>query len=138
MCTYEQPGYNWHQIMSNQLLFSCLDVSIVRETVLRGCLNIPFHYSRAKGVWCASVISMITKYRSDRRSDRNALEWESKFTLELNTANNTNYIKKCFKQKLFRIKLLKTKKITSPISLSPPEIELRDPKYCHFRNIKMY
>ncbi len=34
----------------------------------------------------------------------NALEWASKFTLRLNAANNTNYIKKCFKQKLFRVK----------------------------------
>ncbi len=31
------------------------------------------------------------------------LEWESKFTLGLNAAKNTNFIKKGFKWKLFRI-----------------------------------
>ncbi len=34
----------------------------------------------------------------------NALEWESKFTLGLNTAKNTDYIEKCFKQNLHNIK----------------------------------
>ncbi len=33
----------------------------------------------------------------------NALEWESGFTLELNVAKSTNYIEKCFNQKLFKI-----------------------------------
>ncbi len=34
----------------------------------------------------------------------NALKWESIFTLGLNAAKSTNYIEKCFKQKLLRIK----------------------------------
>ncbi len=33
-----------------------------------------------------------------------------KFTLVLNTAKNTDYIEKCFKQKLHRIKFPKKKK----------------------------
>ncbi len=32
-----------------------------------------------------------------------ALEWKSRFTLELNVAKNTDYIEKCFKQKLYKI-----------------------------------
>ncbi len=31
-------------------------------------------------------------------------EWESRFTLMRNTAKNIDYIEKCFKQKLCRIK----------------------------------
>ncbi len=34
----------------------------------------------------------------------NALEWESRFTLGPNATKNIKDIKKCFKQKLFRIK----------------------------------
>ncbi len=34
----------------------------------------------------------------------NALEYESRFTSGLNTTKNTRDVKKCFKQKLFRIK----------------------------------
>ncbi len=34
----------------------------------------------------------------------NALEWVSRFTVGLKVANNTDFIKKCFKQKLFTIK----------------------------------
>ncbi len=34
----------------------------------------------------------------------NVLEWEGRFTLGLNAEENTNYLKKSFKQKLFRIK----------------------------------
>ncbi len=34
----------------------------------------------------------------------NALDWESKFTLGLNTTKNINYIEKWFKEKLCRIK----------------------------------
>ncbi len=30
--------------------------------------------------------------------------WESRYTFRQNTAKNTDYIKKCFKHKLFRIK----------------------------------
>ncbi len=31
----------------------------------------------------------------------NALKWENRITLGLYVATNTNYIKKCFKKKLF-------------------------------------
>ncbi len=34
----------------------------------------------------------------------NVLEWESRFTLGLNAAENIDYLKISFKQKLFRIK----------------------------------
>ncbi len=34
----------------------------------------------------------------------NVLEWESRFTLELNAAKNTVYVKISFKQKWFKIK----------------------------------
>ncbi len=37
----------------------------------------------------------------------NTLEWESRFTLGLNTVKNTDYIKNCLKQKLCRIKFPK-------------------------------
>ncbi len=53
-------------------------------------------YSGVKGVWCKSVTSMITKCWSDHRSDHNLLEWECRFTLGLNAATNTAYIKNCF------------------------------------------
>ncbi len=35
---------------------------------------------------------------------RNRQEWESKFTLTLNTAKNIDYIEKCFEQKLSILK----------------------------------
>ncbi len=53
-------------------------------------------------MWCASVTSMITECGSDYRSDRNVLERGSRFILGLNASKNTDYIKKCSKQKLFR------------------------------------
>ncbi len=56
----------------------------------------------AKGVWRARVVSMITKCRSDHRSDPNVLEWETRFILGLNAAINTDYIEKWSEQKLFR------------------------------------
>ncbi len=36
-------------------------------------------------------------------SENSALEWESRFTLEINIAKSTDYIKKCFSQKLSKI-----------------------------------
>ncbi len=36
----------------------------------------------------------------------NVLKWESRLNLEVDTAKNTDYIEKHFKQKLFRIKFL--------------------------------
>ncbi len=68
-------------------------------------------YSGMKGVWCNSVASMITKCWSDHRSDHNLLEWECRFTLGLIAATNTDYIKKCFEQKLFRIKFSRKKSL---------------------------
>ncbi len=50
-------------------------------------------YSGAKGVPNASVVSMITKRSNDLRSNRNVLEWESRFSTGLNTANNTDISK---------------------------------------------
>ncbi len=61
----------------------------------------------AKGMWRASVLSMIPKCRSDQESACNVLEWETRFTLGLNTAKNNDYIKKCLKQKLFGMKFPK-------------------------------
>ncbi len=48
----------------------------------------------------------------------NILKWESKFTLGLKTAKNINYIKKCFKQKLFRIKITTKNLVGTYIYLS--------------------
>ncbi len=49
-------------------------------------------------------------------------EWESRFTLGLNAAKTNDYIRKCFKQKLFEIKFL-TKNLVDT-DLSPPRGEL--------------
>ncbi len=35
----------------------------------------------------------------------NILKWESRLTFGLNAAKHSDYIKKCFEQKLFRIKV---------------------------------
>ncbi len=48
----------------------------------------------------------------------NVLEWESGFTLGMDAANNTNYIKKSLKQKLFSIKF-PTKTLWTHISIFP-------------------
>ncbi len=92
-------------------------------------------YCGVKGVWCNSVTSMITKCCSDHRSDHNLLEWEYRFTLGLNAATNTDYIKKRFEQKLFRIKFSR-KKLPVHIPQSPPEVELWGSQYRHFWNRK--
>ncbi len=59
----------------------------------------------------------------------------------MNDAKNTDYIEKCFKQKLFRIKFY-TKKSVGAYVLSPPGVELRGSKDCpkvdlrsHFRTL---
>ncbi len=52
----------------------------------------------------------------------NALEWESRFTLALNAAENIDHIKELFRQKLFIIKF-PTKNL-GRISPSTPEVEL--------------
>ncbi len=54
----------------------------------------------------------------------NVLEWESRFTSGLNAAESTDYIKKYFEQKSFRIKF-PIKKLTLHISLSSPGVEPR-------------
>ncbi len=87
-------------------------------------------YSGAKGVWCANVVSMITNRKSDHRSDHNVLKWESRFTLGLNAARNTDYIKQCFKQKLFKIKF--PKKTHGRIPLFIPGVKLGGSKDYHF------
>ncbi len=62
----------------------------------------------------------------------NVLEWESRFTLGLNAAKNTDYIKKSFK-KLFKIKFA-TKDQWTHIFISPTGVELGGFKYSHFLN----
>ncbi len=58
------------------------------------------------------------------------LNGKSRFTLELNTAKNTDCIKKCFKQKLYKIKFpTKTR-----VYVSPPGLELGVLKIFHFGN----
>ncbi len=48
-----------------------------------------------------SIISTRSGARGDPKIDLfkyyNVLQWESRFTLGLNTAKNTDYMKKCFK-----------------------------------------
>ncbi len=61
----------------------------------------------------------------------NALEWEIRFTGALNAAKNIDYIEKCLKLKLFIIKF-PTKNSLDDIYI--PEVELEDPKICHFLN----
>ncbi len=61
----------------------------------------------------------------------NALEWESRFTLGLNAAKNTDYIKNCLKQKLSRIKFPK-KNLIGCISLSTSRVKLGASKVCVF------
>lgn len=53
----------------------------------------------------------------------NVLEWESKWYLRLNASKNTDYIKTCFKQKIFKIKP-PTKKLNGSMSLYPTRMEL--------------
>ncbi len=67
----------------------------------------------------------------------NVLEWERRFSLEPNAAKNTCYIKKCLKQKLFRIKFY-TKNLWTHISISPRSGPL-DAKHLPFlKQIAMY
>ncbi len=67
--------------------------------------NAPQIIQHAIGAIWLGMYSIIL-LRSDT-NDYNILEWEIIFTLGLNTAKNTVCIKKCFKQKLFRIKFSK-------------------------------
>ncbi len=53
----------------------------------------------------------------------NVLQWESRFTSGLNTAENTVYIERCFKWNLLSVKFL-TKKVSGPICLSSQGMEL--------------
>ncbi len=48
----------------------------------------------------------------------NVQKWGIRFTLSLNAAKNTDYMKKCFKQKLSRIKFSKKKTLRSHFSIS--------------------
>ncbi len=59
--------------------------------------------------------------------------WERRFTLMLNAGKNTDYIKKCFEQKLLELNFYK--KLSESISLSPSGMELGESKDCHFWNI---
>ncbi len=49
------------------------------------------------------------------------LKWESRFIYRLNTAEITDYIKKLFKYKLFRIDFVQ--KFRERTCLSPPRVE---------------
>ncbi len=66
------------------------------------------------------------------------MKWESRFTLGLNPAKNSDYIKKYFKQKLCKIKFSKKKKVNRCIFLSTPEMELEGSDDLHFWNITMH
>ncbi len=48
----------------------------------------------------------------------NALKWK-KFTLEQNAAKNIDYIEKCFKQKLYRLKFATKSSMDAYLYLSP-------------------
>ncbi len=61
------------------------------------------------------------------------LEWESMFTMGQNTAKSSNYIEKCFKQKLSKIKL-STKNSTRANVYLPQEESYRAPKVRNFLN----
>ncbi len=52
----------------------------------------------------------------------NEMKWESRFTLGLNAAKNTDYIKKHFKEKLLKMKF-PTKNHEDAQGLSPPGVE---------------
>ncbi len=58
-----------------------------------------------------------------------------KFTLGLNAAKNTDYIKKYFKKTLHRIKF-NTKNLEKVYSLSLPGMELENSRNLFFFNIK--
>ncbi len=60
----------------------------------------------------------------------NVLEQESRFTLGLNAAKNTDYIKKCLKLKLFRIKF-PTKNLSGTYIYLSQEQSQESPKICH-------
>ncbi len=62
----------------------------------------------------------------------NTLEWESRFPLGLNVGKNTDYIKKSFKQKLFKIKFSIKNSVDAYLYLSQ-ECSWRPPKIQHFR-----
>ncbi len=64
----------------------------------------------------------------------NVRQWESRFILVLNAAKNNNYIEKCFKQKLHRIKF-STKKFGDSYFYISQESSQRAPKICRFWNI---
>ncbi len=67
----------------------------------------------------------------------NAMEWEGRFAVRLKATKNTEDFKKCFKEKLFRIKF-PTKNSLNAYLLSPSEVELGSSKNYHFWNIIMY
>ncbi len=66
----------------------------------------------------------------------NMPKWERRSTSGLNGGKITDYIKKCFKLKLFKIKFL-TKVSLRILCLFHPGVELRDSKDGHFWNILM-
>ncbi len=62
------------------------------------------------------------------------LNWRVGVHFGQNVAKNTDYIKKYYKQKLFRIKLPTKNSVDA--SLSPAEAELRDPKIAIFTRLR--
>ncbi len=61
------------------------------------------------------------------------LEWKSRFILGLNAAKSTNFIEKCFKLKLYKIKF-STKNLLGAGLYLPQEWSYGAPKICHFWN----
>ncbi len=77
-------------ILKNASNESCAELNFLRKTSASISLSTP-------GMELVSKDLPFLKYY-------NALEWGSKFTIGLNTAKNIDYIEKCFKRKLRRIK----------------------------------
>ncbi len=63
----------------------------------------------------------------------NVLEWEYTFTSGQNTAKSSNYIEKCFKRWLSKIKF-STKNLMDASLYFPQEWKYGAPKIHHFRN----
>ncbi len=61
-----------------------------------------------------------------------------KFTLGPNAAKSTDYIKKCFEQKLFRIKFPKKKSVGAYVYLPPPLQRVELDRLFQFQYIIMF
>ncbi len=76
----------------------------------------------------------------DYKINNSSYTWEKMYLIDmigLNATKNTNYIEKCFKGKLRRIKFPKNNLIRR-MPLCTPKVELRGSKDLHFWKIIMY